>query len=372
MKTILPVHCCNHIARRIALSWSLCSAIYVVAFWYLASPALSGEPIINHPPSISWLPDQRSADGMFSRKYFRIWDKETTLTAASLSVDSTNHAFTDPIGIQWGRCNTNDQNHGCPSDGGYYINFPHAPGNSSDPSATVKVTVSDGTATATSSFSLRKDSAIEPPTIAGIRNEETQSGQGQTFQYGPVWFVVGDLSSVGIDDSVDENGNSTIDFEMSSDNELLVPEQGISILPVGGMGGRTFQVTVTPTFPNTGRAVITITAIDPQLNRTSTSFVLDVIGSANTAPSFIPNLLNPHPTWVEQDVTQSSTATYNFQVTDAESIKSQLLVTAVSSNASIVPNNTAHLTIGSLTTGGGGTLTITPVLPLPSPSPGVP
>ncbi|MBA3831934.1 MAG: fibronectin type III domain-containing protein [Chthoniobacterales bacterium] len=242
--------------------------------------------------------------------------------------------------------------------------------------ATIKITVTDAAgASAASSFTLRKDSAVNPPVIAGIPNEEIFFQSATTFKYGPVWFVVGDLDSAGNTDAVDSLGNSTVTFEMSSDNTNLVPSVGgIDVQPVEGIGGRAQQVTVSPKFPQTGRAVITITAIDhPDLNRTSTSFVLDVIAATNTAPSFTPPPINqnPHPSWLEQDVTQSPTAAYVFKVTDSETPKPELLVTAVSSNAALVPNTSANLSVGTITSGGTGTLTITP-LPLPSPAPGVP
>ncbi len=96
--------------------------------------------VFNHPPTVSWLGDQRTTD-RFQRQYFRIWDNEQPLTAASISVTSTNPSFTNPIGITWGICTPDDLSKGCPSDGGYYIDFPNPPGNSPDPSATVRVKV---------------------------------------------------------------------------------------------------------------------------------------------------------------------------------------------------------------------------------------
>ena len=319
----------------------------------------------NHPPTISWLPNQRSATGMFVKKYFRIWDNEQTLTAASISVTSTNPNFTNPIHITWDVCTSDDRMQGCPSDGGYYIDFPDPAGNTSDPSATVKVKVGDGTLDATSSFTLRKDSVINPPVIAGIPNETVQSSS--TVRYGPVWFVVGDLDSAGNPDGVDPLGNSQIEFEKSSDNIALVPLSGIDIQQIGGMSGRTFQVTVTPNFGPLGRAVITITAVDPDDIKTSTSFVLDVIANTNTPPSFT----GTGGTFKEHDVTQSTNIDYSFAVSDGQTIKKNLLVTATSSNASLVPNNpNSNLRITRFPNG-DGKVTITPVA-LPPPGPGVP
>src|SRR5713101_4032774 len=144
--------------------------------------------------------------------------------------------------------------------------------------------------------------------------------------------------------------------------------------PVNGLK---WLVKVAPN-PNTtipGRAVITITFADsdePPL-KTSTSFVLDVIDTNSNAapPSFTP-APSPSGTWIEHDVTQSQQIVYNFKVTDTQTPKSQLLVTATSSNANLVPNDSMHLACSSpAPTTGIGMVTITP-LALPSPSPGVP
>ena len=132
----------------------------------------------------------------------------------------------------------------------------------------------------------------------------------------------------------------------------------------------TFQVTVFPI--GVGEAGITITATDAQCNSTSASFVLNVIdGNTNSPPSIIG--ATSTPSYLEQDVTQTPPyVLYHFQVADGETLPKQLLVTATSSNAKLVPNNTTHLTVTSMSDSGAGTLKITPVLPLPSPSPGVP
>ena len=40
----------------------------------------------NHPPTISWLPDQRILPaGTFAKQYFRAWDNETPLTASNIT-----------------------------------------------------------------------------------------------------------------------------------------------------------------------------------------------------------------------------------------------------------------------------------------------
>ncbi len=184
------------------------TCLFVVGFVVLGTAYAA---VFNHPPTISFLVDQRISSGKFAKQYIRIFDNEQTLTAANISVVSTNTSFTNPIGITWGACGPDDIPKGCPSSGGYYIDFPFAPGTSLDPSATVKVKVTDSATPAldaTSSFTLRKDSAINPPVVAGIPNETIRGASG--IQYDPVWFVVGDLDSSGKDDVADPAGNSKL------------------------------------------------------------------------------------------------------------------------------------------------------------------
>ena len=330
MKSILPVHSRGYITRKVAQFSKRCSAISLVSFGLLAGTSIHSQTV-NHPPTASFLPDQRSSSGMFSKKYFKISDKETPLNQLSVNVVSTNSDFTNPIGITKGVCSGADRDQGCPVDGGYYIDFPGQAPAIADPSATVKVIVTDtGGLSATSSFCLRRDSVMNPPVISGIPTEEIQSGE--SFKYGPIWFVVGDLNSSGEDDTLDALGHSNITFEKSSDNLFLVPLENITEPEqIGGNGARGWSFSVTPRSNVTGRAVITITAVDPDMNKTSTSFVLDVLAN-NTPPSFIapPVSQNPHPTWLEQDIAQSGSATYKFKVTDAETQLNKLWVTAVS------------------------------------------
>ncbi len=140
------------------------------------------------------------------------------------------------------------------------------------------------------------------------------------------------------------------------------------------MGGRAYTLKVVPSFgAPPGRAVITIIAIDPEGYRTNTSFVLDVIASTNTPPSFT----TTDGTFTEQDVTASTSTVYHFGVTDVQILKQNLLVTATSSNANVVPNDSANLAISAIAASGNGTITITPlpflhpplVFPRPPPSP---
>jgi hypothetical protein len=321
----------------------------------------------NHPPTVSWITDQAITSGTgFEQVYFRAWDNETPIALGDLSFSVQNltpNFYTGIVHID--NCTSGDN--GCPQDGtGFKLNFDSVSG---DGAATIWITATDGGgASAASSFTLRKQTAaVYPPTVAGVSKEQIQ--KGSTLGYGPVWFVVDDLNTNGIDDAIGLNGDSTVTYSVASSNPAVVAVDDVQLTPP--TNGLKWSLKVAPN-PNNiaGRAVITITFTDQQQPvhfSTSTSFVLDVIDSTKTPPSF-----SPSDTFIEHDVTGPTSITYNFRVTDSETPKNQLLVTATSSNANLVPNDSDHLLCSTPASNGTGTVTITPMLPLPSPSPGVP
>jgi hypothetical protein len=248
---------------------------------------------------------------------------------------------------------------------------------SEDGSATIVVIATDtGGAIGKSSFTLRRqNAAVNPPVIGGIPGEEIQ--KNSTLHYGPVWFVVDDLGADGVDDTLDLNGDSIMGLSATSDNSSVVLNDESSF--TFEQHGLRWSVTVNvnPTLNTSGSAVITITASDnttPAAFKTSTSFVLTVIVGSNSPPSFTA-LASPSPsgTYIEHNVTQNNSITYYFKVTDSQTLdKSELLVTATSSNANIVPNSPANLVCSTPDPNTGiGKVTITP-LALPAPSPGPP
>jgi hypothetical protein len=327
----------------------------------------------NHPPFVSWIPDQAITGTQFAQVYFRAWDKETPLGTGSLSYavknDPGSPNFYNGV-VHIAACSPLDA--GCLHDGtGFKLTFD--PLTNGDGAATIEITATDGGipgVTTTSSFTLRKQGGLNPPVVGGIPNEQIQKG----ISYGPVWFVVDDLDSNNMDDTLDPiTEMPTVLPSGISDNHNVVADSDISFTWLGGLK---WSVTVTPTSTlNAGRAEITVTFADQEgLGlKTSTSFVLDVIPASNTPPSFTPPPgFVKYPSWIEQNVTQNTSITYNLMVTDGQTLKNQLLVTATSSNANLVPNSTSNLIISPISSTGTGTLTIKPKLPLPSPSPGVP
>ena len=241
----------------------------------------------NHPPSVSWIRDQFVGDQQgqqtaFEPVYFRAWDKETDpLNTPTVAIEyGQSPPFLNTVTIT--PCGSGDT--GCPDHGFKVIITEVSP--TVDGSATIVVTATDGGgASAYSSFTLRRQSgAVNPPVIGGIPNEQIKNDP--TLGYGPVWFVVDDLNAAGVDDTLDINGNPNVDVTGTSDNTDLVGV--VTPLHVGGLK---WSLTIFPN-PNAtpGRAVITITVAEkpPGTLKISTSFVLTVVDSSNTPPSFVP------------------------------------------------------------------------------------
>ena len=357
--------------------WTAALLSLVTAGVLLASVSLFGTTF-NQRPTVSPITDQTITDtdnNQFDPVYFRAWDKETDPLPSPTPImenEAGNSNFMPPGSAHINPCNSQSDS-GCPPDHGYKVTFDRL--TNGDGEATIVIIATDASgATGRSSFTLRKQSgAVNPPVLAGIPNEQITLGTG--FAYGPVWFVIDDLDSIGVDDTLGLNGQPTVVPSGTSDNHDVVLDEGIAFTWLGGLK---WSVKVTPkvgAIP--GTAVITITATDSsdfRALKTSTSFVLDVIDTtSNQAPPSFTAAPSPSGTWIEHNVTQSDTAIYHFKVTDSQTQKSQLLVTATSSNGNLVPNDFANnLMVTQPDSSGVGTVTIKPVLPLPSPSPGVP
>ena len=237
-----------------------------------------------------------------------------------------------------------------------------------DGMSTVTITVSDSHgATGATSFTIQKDSiGVYPPTIGNIPNETIRLGtapDGIGATYSPVWFVVGDLNDQGQDDSINLlTGASNLTFELNSSNTSLVPEDmsHLKVTPTNGPT-RSYTLTVNTTNNITNpRAVITVKVKDPSDNWSSTPFVIDVVPASNLPPEIIGvDEVYQHPNWVEDTTSTAHSYTYDFHVSDPNvTNESDLLVTAVSSNTSLVP--ASGLQVVAPNNNGDGSVTITP------------
>src|SRR6185503_19871899 len=133
--------------------------------------------------------------------------------------------------------------------------------------ATITVTVSDGSLTASDSFVLTVNATVNTaPTISSIANLTTT----QSIATAPIAFTVSDAQTAA----------SSLLVSGASSNPTLVPTANI----VFGGSGASRTVTVTPALNQTGTATITVTVSDGSLTA-SDSFVLTVNATVNTAPT---------------------------------------------------------------------------------------
>lgn len=189
-------------------------------------------------------------------------------------------------------------------------------------SAVITVTVSDGTDTSSTSFTLtvtpENDAPFFVTTIANQTTPESTDTPLISFAIGDAETPAGSLIVTGV-----------------SDNQALVPNANIFF---GGQGANRALI-ITPVRNASGIANITLTISDGSLTKTST-FKLTVNG-VNDLPT-LSDIAN-------QTVNQNTTLTgISFQVSDVETPAVFLSVTAKSSNTSIVSND-------KILVGGSGT-----------------
>ena len=197
-------------------------------------------------------------------------------------------------------------------------------------SATITLTVSDGSATASATFVLTVNAVNDAPTISDIANQTTN----EDTTVSNVSFTVTDI----------ETAAASLTLSVSSSNSTLVPDSNITF--AGSGGDRT--VSLRPVGNESGTATILITVSDGVASASDTFVV--TVNAVNDAPT-ISDVTNQS---IAEDGTLASTT---FSVADAETAAAALTVTGTSSNTTLVPN--ALITIG-----GGGrdrTVAITPV-----------
>jgi len=168
------------------------------------------------------------------------------------------------------------------------------------------------------------------PTISAIGDQVITEDSNT----GALAFTVGDA----------ETAAAALTFTFTSSNEGVVPHGNIVI---GGSGAnRTVTVTSEPDL--SGVTTISLTVHDANGGQATEAFVVTV-NAVNDLPS-ISNV-------ADQSTPENVQEVVNFNVDDLETAPAQLVVTATSSNQTLVPN--ANIVIGS-STNGTRTATITP------------
>ncbi|GIK38103.1 MAG: hypothetical protein BroJett011_19360 [Chloroflexota bacterium] len=272
---------------------------------------------INDPPVISNIPDQTTnedvAAGLIS---FTIGDIETDPDSLVLTGSSSNPTLIPNPNIVF-------------SGNGATRRVTITPAVNKYGSATLTITVNDGTDSAFDTFVLTVSSINDAPTISDIADQTTNEDAAA----GPISFTVGDA----------ETAASSLILSASSSNLTLAPPGNI----VFGGSGADRTVTITPAANMFGNAVITVTISDGLLS-TSDSFTLTV-NSINDAPT-LSNITNQ---LTNEDIPLGP---ISFAIGDTETPVESLTLSANSSDPVLVP--AANILFGG--SGANRTLTITP------------
>ncbi len=273
----------------------------------------------SHAPTITDIPNQFvTANEATVTIPFAIGDADTSVTNLSVYAASSNPALVPTNNIVLGGADSNRT-----------VTITPVPAQIG--SATITVSVTDGTNTASDSFLLSVSPVNTPPVISPIVdqviNEDTTSAA--------IGFTIGDA----------EAPPDSLTLTKGSSDITLVPTSGIVF---GGAGGNR-TVTLTPAANQSGTVTISVGVSDGQSVAT-TNFLLTVI-PINDPPS-ISGITN-------QVINRNTTlGPINFTVADVETAAGALGVSTTSSDALLVPTN-------NIVFGGGGsnrTVTITPGL----------
>jgi hypothetical protein len=166
------------------------------------------------------------------------------------------------------------------------------------------------------------------PTISAITNRTIRANEALL----DVPFTVGDV----------ETPADQLLLSGTSSNQGLVPDAAITF----GGAGADRTVSITPTFFQSGTAIITLTVTDDGGKMNSTSFTLTVLPD-NTAPTLTASFTNYHA------LVNTALPAIPFTIGDLETTPDGLDVSATSSNPTLIPE--AGLELG----GAGASRTIT-------------
>jgi VCBS repeat-containing protein len=184
--------------------------------------------------------------------------------------------------------------------------------------ATITLTVDDGTTTTDLTFDITVTPANDAPTISDIGNQTIiEDGISEALA-----FSVSDL----------ETAAGSLTVTAASSNATLIPNENLTLVDLGN-GNWTIQAAPAANQYG-GPATITVTVDD---GTTTTDLTFDItVTPANDAPT-ISDIENQ--TIVEDGIS----GTLAFSVSDLETAAGSLTVTALSSNATLIPNENLTL-----------------------------
>ena len=254
---------------------------------------------VNTLPTISNIADSSTITGIATSALpFTVGDLETATNTLVITAVSDNPTLVANAGIVLGG-----------SDANRTITVTPVAGQIG--TATITVTVFDGALSTSDSFLLTVTAPINtPPTISDIV-DRTIIEDGNT---GAVPFIIGDA----------QTAVTSLTLSVASSNTALVPTSRIAF---GGSGANR-TVKVTPNANASGTAIITITVSDGTLTAFD-RFTLTV-----TAVNDRPTITNIPD---RAAMTNTPVGPLTFTIGDVDTPMASLLVTAISSNPTLVP-----------------------------------
>lgn len=271
----------------------------------------------NTAPTISSVSDVTLTAGVASSALaFTVGDGQTATTSLAVTASSSNTALVPNGNIVLGGAGSSRTVTVTPAAGQVGT-------------ATISLTVSDGSLTSSTSFVVSVVAVNTAPTIS-------TSPTSASVTYGSsvnLAVTVGDA----------ETSASGLNLTAASSNSTLLPPANIVL----GGTGTSRSVSLTPAVNQSGSVVLTLTVTDGSLSRSQNIAITVVAG--NTSPTI--SAIAATSTSIN-----TPSAPISFTVGDTETSAGSLVVTAASSNTSLVP--LSGLALGG--TGASRTVTITP------------
>jgi len=290
--------------------------------WNFASTAFTlTVNSVNDSPTISDILDQVTNEDMpIGPLAFAIGDTETLPDSLIVSAATSNPTLAPLSNIVLG-------------GSGVTRTVTVSPAANAFGSATITLTVSDGSLSASDALVLTVNSVNDAPTVSHISDQTTN----EDTSTGPITFTIGDA----------ETPVGSLSVTRDSSNLTLAPLSNINL----GGTGVTRTVTVNPAANQFGASVITVTVSDGSLSA-SAAFTLTV-NSVNDLPT-----ISPHGSDSTYEDTPRGPIYYN--VGDLETPAISLTMSATSSHPTLVPPGNVAFGPGSLET--QRAMTITPAL----------
>jgi hypothetical protein len=275
---------------------------------------------VNTAPTISTIPNQSiNANTSTGPVAFTVGDTQTAAGSLTVTAGSSNTTLVPSGNIALGGTSASRT-------------VTVTPAANQTGTTTITLTVSDGSLTASTSFTLTVNAVVianSAPTISSIANRSVNVSTST----GPIAFTIGDSQTAA----------GSLTLSRSSSNTTLVPTSSI----VFGGSGANRTVTVTPATGKTGTATVTITVSDGSLTaKTSFTLTVSIVNTAPTISSIANRSVNAN----------TSTGPIAFTVGDGQTAAGSLTATARSSNSALVPST--GISLGG--TSASRTVTVTP------------